>query len=210
MNIWPSLLLSYFNILPSEFSITHRYFLIRLCVWGDKNSSISPRYDLIFNIFSTSPAPISERIFSTKKFNVLKIKTADCLPIFFFHKNHNIFGVVHAGWKGLKDGIIEESINLIKNHVDNIIDIEVLIGPSISKKNYEVQKEFIDYFGSEFIDEIDNKLFCDLKGIAKSKLKSFGLKNIIDINQCTYENKNFHSFRRDRTSKRMIGLIYYE
>ena len=85
-----------------------------------------------------------------------------------------------------------------------------LIGPSISKKNYEVQKEFIDYFGSEFIDEIDNKLFCDLKGIAKSKLKTFGLKNIIDINQCTYENKNFHSFRRDRTSKRMIGLIYYE
>lgn len=152
----------------------------------------------------------TDGIFSTKKFNVLKIKTADCLPIFFFHKNHNIFGVVHAGWKGLKDGIIEESINLIKNHVDDIIDIEVLIGPSISKKNYEVQKEFIDYFGSEFIDEIDNKLFCDLKGIAKSKLKTFGLKNIIDINQCTYENKNYHSFRRDRTSKRMIGLIYYE
>ncbi len=152
----------------------------------------------------------TDGIFSTKKFNVWKIKTADWLPIFFFHKKHNSFGVVHAGWKGLKDGIIEESINLINNHVDNIIDIEVLIGPSISKKNYEVQKEFIDYFGSEFIDEIDNKLFCDLKGIAKSKLKTFGLKNIIDTNQCTYENKNFHSFRRDRTSKRMIGLIYYE
>ena len=64
----------------------------------------------------------TDGIFSTKKFNVLKIKTADCLPIFFFHKNHNIFGAVHAGWKGLKDGIIEKSINLIKNHVDDIID----------------------------------------------------------------------------------------
>mgnify|MGYP006234066181 FL=1 len=126
------------------------------------------------------------------------------------HKDHSFFGVVHAGWKGLKDGIIEKSIHLIKKNVNDFENIEVFIGPSISKKNYEVQKEFIGYFGSDFIEKIDNKLFCNLKGIAKYQLRKFGLKNIIDVNQCTYENINYHSFRRDKTSKRMIGLIYYE
>lgn len=152
----------------------------------------------------------TDGIFSSEKRNILKIKTADCLPIFFMHKNHSIFGVVHAGWKGLKDGIIEKSIHLIKKNVNDFKNIEVFIGPSISKKNYEVQKEFIGYFGSDFIEKIDNKLFCNLKGIAKYQLRKFGLKNIIDVNQCTYENINYHSFRRDKTSKRMIGLIYYE
>ena len=108
------------------------------------------------------------------------------------------------------DGIIEKSIHLIKKNVNDFENIEVFIGPSISKKNYEVQKEFIGYFGSDFIEKIDNKLFCNLKGIAKYQLRKFGLKNIIDVNQCTYENINYHSFRRDKTSKRMIGLIYYE
>ncbi len=150
----------------------------------------------------------TDGIFSQNKNHILKIKTADCLPIFFL--SNNFFGVVHAGWKGLKDGIILDSINLIKNHVEDISKIEVFIGPSISKKNYEVQNEFIDYFGSEFIDKVDSKLFCDIKGIAKSQLQKLGLKNIIDSNQCTYDNDNYHSFRRDKTSKRMIGLIYYE
>lgn len=152
----------------------------------------------------------TDGIFSSEKRNILKIKTADCLPIFFMHKDHSFFGVVHAGWKGLKDGIIEKSIHLIKKNVNDFENIEVFIGPSISKKNYEVQKEFIGYFGSDFIEKIDNKLFCNLKGIAKYQLRKFGLKNIIDVNQCTYENINYHSFRRDKTSKRMIGLIYYE
>ena len=152
----------------------------------------------------------TDGIFSSEKRNILKIKTADCLPIFFMHKDHYFFGVVHAGWKGLKDGIIEKSIHFIKKNVNDFKNIEVFIGPSISKKNYEVQKEFIGYFGSDFIEKIDNKLFCNLKGIAKYQLRKFGLKNIIDVNQCTYENINYHSFRRDKTSKRMIGLIYYE
>ena len=152
----------------------------------------------------------TDGIFSSEKRNILKIKTADCLPIFFMHSDHSFFGVVHAGWKGLKDGIIEKSIHLIKKNVNDFKNIEVFIGPSISKKNYEVQKEFFGYFGSDFIEKVDNKFFCNLKGIAKYQLRKFGLKNIIDVNQCTYENINYHSFRRDKTSKRMIGLIYYE
>ena len=96
----------------------------------------------------------------------LKIKTADCLPIFFYNESPFIIGVVHAGWKGLKRGIIKETYKVIKNNIKDISTIQVLIGPSISQKNYEVQDEFFDYFESKFIAKKNNKLFLDLKGIA--------------------------------------------
>jgi YfiH family protein len=149
-------------------------------------------------------------IFSSNKNYALKVKTADCLPIFFIHEHENIFGVIHAGWKGLKNGIISKSTKLLSSHINDLNEITVLIGPSISQKNYEVKNEFIDYFGNEFIENIDDKFFCNLKGVASSQLQKLGIENVIDCNQCTYENENYHSYRRNKTSKRMIGLIYYE
>ena len=148
-------------------------------------------------------------IFACNKNYALQVKTADCLPIFFIHKHENIFGVIHAGWKGLKNGIITKSTKLLSSHID-LNEITAFIGPSISQKNYEVKNEFIDYFGNKFIDKVENKFFCNLKGVARSQLQKRGIKNVIDCNQCTYENKNYHSYRRNKTSKRMIGLIYYE
>ncbi len=149
-------------------------------------------------------------IFACNKNYALQVKTADCLPIFFIHKDNNIFGVIHAGWKGLKNGIISKSTKLLKSHINDLNEITAFIGPSISQKNYEVKNEFIDYFGNEFIDKVEDKLFCNLKGVASSQLQKLGVKNVIDCNQCTYENENYHSYRRDKTSKRMTGLIYYE
>ncbi len=152
----------------------------------------------------------TDGIFSNNKNHSLIVRTADCLPIFFIHQNDNIFGVLHAGWKGLKNKIIMESANLLKNYVDDLSEMIVFIGPSISQKNYEVKNEFINYFGSSFIKNVDDKLFCNLKEIAKSQLNEIGITRVIDSNQCTYENENYHSFRRNKASERMIGVIYYE
>ena len=149
-------------------------------------------------------------IFACNKNYALQVKTADCLPIFFIHKHKNIFGVIHAGWKGLKNGIILKSTNLLKSHINDLNDITAFIGPSISQKNYEVKNEFINYFGSSFIKNVDDKLFCNLKEIARSQLNEIGITRVIDSNQCTYENENYHSFRRNKTSERMVGVIYYE
>jgi copper oxidase (laccase) domain-containing protein len=118
--------------------------------------------------------------------------------------------VVHAGWKGLKEGIIENACAVLRSNIKDISSVQVLIGPSISQKNYEVQDEFIDYFGSKFIANKNGKLFLDLQTIAASRLKSLGVAKVKDIEECTYENEFYHSYRRDKTSKRLRGWIYYE
>ena len=74
-------------------------------------------------------------IFSSNKNYALQVKTADCLPIFFVHEHKNIFGVIHAGWKGLKNGIISKSAKLLSSHINDPNEITVFIGPSILQKN---------------------------------------------------------------------------
>ena len=57
---------------------------------------------------------------------------------------------------------------------------------------------------------IDNKYYLDLKKTAVKQLALEGFKEIEVSKICTFENHNFHSFRRNGTEKRMRGYIYYE
>ena len=141
--------------------------------------------------------------------HILEISVADCLPIFVYNKKKFCIGVVHAGWKGLKKGIIS-NLSQALNSYDNLSDFKIFIGPSISQKNYEVKKDFLEYFEREYFLIIDGKYYLDLKKIAVKQLALEGFKDIEVSKICTFENQNFHSFRRNGTEKRMRGYIYYE
>ena len=141
--------------------------------------------------------------------HILEISVADCLPIFVYNQKKFCIGVVHAGWKGLKKGIIS-NLSQALNSYDNLSDFKIFIGPSISQKNYEVKKDFLEYFEREYFLIIDGKYYLDLKKIAVKQLALEGFKDIEVSKICTFENQNFHSFRRNGTEKRMRGYIYYE
>ena len=141
--------------------------------------------------------------------HILEISVADCLPIFVYNQKKFCIGVVHAGWKGLKKGIISNLSQALSSY-DSLSDFKIFIGPSISQKNYEVKKDFLEYFEREYFLIIDGKYYLDLKKIAVKQLALEGFKDIEVSKICTYENHNFLSFRRNGTEKRMRGYIYYE
>ena len=151
----------------------------------------------------------TDALFTSNNTFALEIKVADCMPIFLFDRNSSLFGTIHAGWKGLAEGIIENSIELLEKNNFQLDDIIVFIGPSISQKNFEVQSDVMSYFDSKFSIVKDEKIFLSLQEVAIDKFTSYGIHNIIDINECTYDNLNYHSYRRDKTDKRMKGWIYY-
>lgn len=139
----------------------------------------------------------------------LQVKVADCMPIFIFDKKSSFFGAIHAGWRGLANGIIENSIELLKEQDFNLRNIKVFIGPSISKRNFEIQNDVMEYFDSKFSIVKDGKIFLSLQEVAIDKFASYGISDILNTNECTYDNLNYHSYRRDKTDKRMKGWIYY-
>ena len=140
---------------------------------------------------------------------VLLIKTADCIPIFIYDNITRNYGIVHAGWRGVKKKIhlkaIEKFIGL-GSHKNNL---NFVMGPSIKACCYEVGTEMLDYFGTSVIEK-NGSFFLDLNKSVTSDFVNIGIvKDKIKIDSiCTYENKHLHSFRRDREkSGRMLSVI---
>ncbi|MDH5796732.1 MAG: laccase domain-containing protein [Anaplasmataceae bacterium] len=136
------------------------------------------------------------------------IKTADCLPIIVSDFNSMKFALIHAGWKGLFNGIIEKVIeeNFL-NSIKNTNDISISIGPCIRKEYYQVSDDFykewieLDYNNKTlFTADYQNKgkFFFDLSGYAKKVLNKLKINNIYDCNIDTYNNNlGFASYRKN-------------
>jgi YfiH family protein len=130
----------------------------------------------------------------------LAIKTADCLPVVVEGEKGVVF--LHAGWRGLADGILKRSeISMIKPQ-------RVFIGPSIHKCCFEVTSEFKDHFkNSPNFETREGKLFFDLQNEARDELRNIYPNLLVGISSiCTSCNEKFHSYRRDKTKERNWNL----
>ena len=142
---------------------------------------------------------------------VCSIKVADCLPIFFVNNISKTIGLVHAGWRGISAGIIEEFVKSIKVCNESVSDFYVLIGPSIKPCCFEIMDDVLDKFDSNFYSLIKkNKYRVNLQAWTVNQLIEFGFckEKINNINKCTYcLNDIYHSYRRDGpNSGRMYAL----
>ena len=160
------------------------------------------------------PGKISEcdGTFTNQSDLVCSIQVADCLPIFFAHRFELIFGLVHAGWRGLVNNIILESGLLLKKCNYDLSEFEVIIGPSIQKCCFEVGPDIVDNFNSRYVKNINsNKVKVDLQKLAFDKFLEIDFKknNIYQMDDCTLCNsEKYYSYRKDGVKAgRMIGLI---
>ena len=138
----------------------------------------------------------------------LGVIVADCVPILIYDKNLKIISVIHAGWKGVYKEIIKKVVKFFIKKGSNTKNLIAIIGPSISEKNYEVQKDFKDKFlkkdkQSKFFFKIrKNKTYFGLNKYVYYHLKKLGIKNLEIIKKNTFDPKNnFFSARRSIQNK---------
>ena len=160
--------------------------------------------------FDTSECE-GDAMYTNKKNEVCAILTADCLPIFITDALGQEVAVIHAGWKGLLSGIIEQTLKSFDSK-----KLVAHFGPAISQDSFEVGEEVRDQyvskdiiFKSAFKTTID-KYYLDLYHAAKLILNSFNITKISGGSECTYKQKDeYFSFRRDgKDSGRMANLIW--
>ena len=152
-------------------------------------------------------------ILLTEKGRLAIIKTADCIPLFFWHKKYLIAGIIHVGWKGLLAGIEKELIKVLKKNNFKISQLQFLIGPSICRECYEVSSDLYTTFynfpdrGKIFSSKNTSKYYLDLKkGLALSLINHGVLEsNIIFSNICNHCNDKFPSYR---TNQVKTGRIF--
>ena len=139
---------------------------------------------------------------------ILCILTADCVPLLLHEKNENIIGAIHAGWKGAKNNIIENTIMQVQKLGGKIENISIIIGPCIQQDSYEVGIEFFKNFiidddnNRKFFIQKNQKYYFDLPQYCINKIKNYGVTEIDNIKKCTYKNSDeFFSFRRSLHEK---------
>lgn len=140
---------------------------------------------------------------------------ADCLPVYFYDREHRAIGLVHAGWRGTCGGIAPQCVKLMaEEYGADPSEIQVFIGPGIGKCCFEVGYEVYDEFKEKwsFADDFslkkDDKFFIDLKEINKRELIEAGVKpeNIGVSDHCTFhEPELFCSYRREGGTYMRMG-----
>ena len=129
----------------------------------------------------------------------LSVRTADCLPVFFYDSIKRCIGLAHAGWRGTQKNIVKNTIDsLVTYYGTNPGDLLIGLGPCIRLCCYQVDDEVKKFFPDNVIKREDGA-YLDLIEINKSQIFSKGVKetNIFDYSQCTCCDSNFFSYRRD-------------
>ncbi|SJM92015.1 conserved hypothetical protein [Crenothrix polyspora] len=141
---------------------------------------------------------------------VCTVMTADCLPLLVCAEDGSCVAAIHAGWRGLLDGIITNTITAM--HSDNLL---VWLGPAIGPGCFEVGAEvraaFIKksvVFTGAFTQQGECWL-ADIYHLACVELSVLGIEKIYGGNFCTVtEHERFYSYRRDKETGRMASLIW--
>src|SRR6266511_2334094 len=72
----------------------------------------------------------------------LGILTADCAPVLLADPQAGVIGAAHAGWRGAKSGVLEETVAAMVRLGARVGSIGAAVGPSIRHDSYEVGPEF--------------------------------------------------------------------
>ena len=160
---------------------------------------------------ASSAECIGDAIITQEKGVVCAVLTADCLPIFISNQHGTQVGVVHAGWKGVLNGVIESTIAKF-----NDTNLLAHFGPAISQEAFAVGDEVYQQFSDKDIQlkdafiQKDDKHQLDIYQAARIILKDLDVESITGGDECTFKQKDkYFSYRRDgEKSGRMAHLIW--
>lgn len=143
---------------------------------------------------------------------VCAVMTADCLPVLFCNKAGTEVAAAHAGWRGLCEGVLEETVARFQDSADNIM---AWLGPAIGPMAFEVGPEVHEAFvakdaqATQAFRPAGEKFFANIYQLARQRLNSLGVTQIYGGDRCTVsEPETFFSYRRDHTTGRMASFIW--
>jgi YfiH family protein len=162
--------------------------------------------------------PVADASITQKEDCVLSVLTADCLPILITNRAESLVMAVHAGWRGLADGIVATAVKRSGEQPNNLL---VWIGPGIGGQAFEVGEEVRHAFLSQgaALETHFTSLGQDAQGVHKYladtaqiafwQLKGLGVGWMGGGQWCTYQEEDrFFSFRRHEKTGRMASLIW--
>ncbi|OTG68328.1 hypothetical protein B9T25_06515 [Acinetobacter sp. ANC 4470] len=146
------------------------------------------------------------------KAHALMMMTADCLPVVLGNADGTEVANLHAGWRGLTQGIVENTITAMQSQ-----PTWAWLGAAISQPNFEIGAEVKLAFCSKYPEletafqggEKVGKFYADLYAIARYILKQQGIETVLGGDQCSYRQADeYFSYRREAKTGRMATFVF--
>jgi YfiH family protein len=159
--------------------------------------------------------PEADAAIASRPGAVCAVLTADCLPVLLCDARGTRVGAVHAGWRGMAQGVIEAAVA----HLGGGAELLAWLGPAIGPGAYEVGPEVRAALcaGLERAAQVAfspspspaGRWMADLYTLARLRLRKAGVDSIHGGAHCTFsEADRFYSYRRDGPTGRMASLVW--
>ncbi|HLZ44532.1 MAG TPA: polyphenol oxidase family protein [Gemmatimonadales bacterium] len=135
---------------------------------------------------------------------LLTVTVADCVPVYLAVPRKNAVALIHAGWRGTADGILEQCVELLKwRAFAKASDVVMHCGVGICGGCYEVGSEVAVRFG------MTGTVKVDLRAVLVQQARTLGIEAISTSPWCSAEGKDrFFSHRASRgRDGRMVAYL---
>jgi len=135
---------------------------------------------------------------------LLTVTVADCIPVYLAVPQKGAIALVHAGWRGTSDGVLEQAVELLKwRGFAKGRDIVMHCGVGICGGCYEVGSEVAVRFG------LTGTVQLDLREVLTRQARSLGIDEITISPWCSVEGRDrFFSHRGSRgRDGRMVAYL---
>lgn len=154
----------------------------------------------------------ADAAFTTDNNIACAVLTADCLPILLSDKNANCIAAIHAGWRGVINGVIENTIAAMREHAKPEY---AWLGPAIAAQSFEVGDDVYEAYKQRevrlvkcFDAKKSGKWNLNIYQAAKIILNSADINKVFGGKYCTYNDSDqFFSYRRQSVTGRMATII---
>ncbi|CAH1577974.1 peptidoglycan editing factor PgeF [Vibrio rotiferianus] len=155
----------------------------------------------------------ADGVFTSASNVVCSAMTADCLPVLLTNTEGTQVAAVHAGWRGLANGIVENALELFSG------EVMAWLGPAIGHQAFEVGEDvlqaFVDFDSQAHQAftprDVEGKWLADMSKLATQRLNKLGITQVFDSGLCTFQDKeDFYSYRRDGVTGRQATFIWIE
>ena len=141
---------------------------------------------------------------------------ADCFPLLFFDARRGVVAGAHAGWRGSLAGVATQTVQALHLAYGSEPDeLDVLIGPGICARCYQVGREvaeqFVARYGREdhYLQAEGDEVRLSLEGVVRLQLEDEGVapSRILSAGWCTREEDRWFSHRGGRPGRFLSVVV---
>ena len=153
---------------------------------------------------------------TTMRGATLAVRTADCVPIALYGIRSDHFAAVaavHAGWRGLLAGVIDNASDELRKH--GFASQRAVVGPHICARHYEFGADDLRAVVSEFGSRVCGRTAwgtrsLDLSATVRVALERCGVAIDTELARCTATDVRYFSHRARAERGRTALLVSIE